>query len=103
MKLSAEEIVALYEAPVPTRLLSDGRRLWLYTMIFTWRLVIGRSAHDGSYEDCWCFDTEHAAVHAFIHWDPLDPATPEPKGWIKHPASGRRRTAEGEEIDADAN
>lgn len=82
---------AAKNAPVPTRSFPDGRKLWLYTMLYTWRLVIGRADDNLGYDDAWCYDDFLVALRQFENWDPLDPATPEPEGWIRHPRSGRRR------------
>ncbi|MEW6306768.1 MAG: hypothetical protein AB1705_25150 [Verrucomicrobiota bacterium] len=37
--------------------------------------------------DCWCYETLQDAVIALNRWD----LRGEPAGWIRHPASGRRR------------
>jgi hypothetical protein len=88
--ITAEDILRKREERVPTRLLADGRQLWLYPMIFTYRLVIGLVEADG-YDDFWCYETREAGMKAFDEWDPLDPTTPEPTGWLKHKCTGRFR------------
>jgi hypothetical protein len=96
MTITREEIERLRNLPVPTRLLDDGRQLWLYPMLLTHRLCIGLPGND-SYDDAWCFDNFTSGLCALIEWNPLDPSTPEPTGWIKHPASGRRSPNERKE------
>ena len=86
----AETTKAKREERVPERLLADGRKLWLYPMMYTYRLAIGQ-ADRNDFEDSWCYETREAGMKAFEEWDPLDPATTEPSGWVRHPASGRRR------------
>jgi hypothetical protein len=89
MKL-AEQIVEARSARTPTRLLGDGRQLWLYRMLFTWRLAIG-PANEFGYENFWCYEGTLPALRAFVEWDPLNPETPEPGGWTKHKPTGRIR------------
>jgi hypothetical protein len=40
-----------------------------------------------AHEDAWCYATCREAVAAAHTWD----GTGEPQGWVRHPASGRRR------------
>lgn len=96
MTITREFLESKRTQAVPTRLLSDGRQLWLYPMLFTERLAIGPAGGD-SYDDFWCYDDALAAYCAFLTWNPLDPATPEPEGWSKHKPSGRT----GKERDDD--
>jgi hypothetical protein len=88
--ITVEDVLRIYTMFTPTRLLADGRQLWLYPMIFTDRLAIGRAGADG-YDDFWCYENREAGMRAFLDWDPLDPRTPEPDGWIKHKRTGRFR------------
>lgn len=99
MTITREFIEARRTEQVPTRLLSDGRQLWLYPMLFTDRLAIGRAGAD-SYDDFWCYDDPAAAIRAYLNWDPLDPATPEPEGWSKHKPSGRIGKVRDDDHDA---
>lgn len=78
--------------------LGDGRGLWIYPMMFTFKLVIGEIGKD-TYEDGWCYRRESVedaiAVHYAMHaWNPE--TEPEPVGWIRHPTSGRRRFPDGD-------
>lgn len=100
--LTPEYIKQRAETRVPTRLVGDGRRIWLYPMLFTERLAIGPAGDEG-YDDYWCFDDYGTALQQFLIWDPKNPETPEPTGWIKHPKSGRRRMEEAGESYADAD
>jgi len=72
----------------PTRILPDGRKLWLYRMMFTYRLCLGRAGNDLWYEDAWCYETKEAGLKAMNDWT-LE--TLEPTGWHRHPNTGRRR------------
>lgn len=94
--MSADDLIDIYKTlrddPIPTRDVGDGRRLYLYPMMFTHRLAIGNINEEGLwYTDSWCFHERKDALHQLETWNPLDPATPEPSGWHRHPASGRRR------------
>jgi hypothetical protein len=102
MILTKEYIEERRNAHVPTRLLHDGRQLWLYPMLFTDRLAIGKVG-DPCYDDYWCFDDPIMAYSQFMTWDPTNPETPEPTGWIKHPRSGRTRKTNKGEHDADSD
>ncbi len=88
--ITIEDLLLLRAQRVPTRMLPDGRQLWLYPMLFTHRLAIGQ-AGASNYDDFWCYETREAGMRAFEEWAPLDPATPEPTGWIKHKRTGRFR------------
>jgi hypothetical protein len=69
-------------------------------MIFTYRLVIGRTGED-SYDDAWCYADLDSALETLLFWNPFDAATPEPSGWIKHPSSGRTQAPGKERRDED--
>jgi hypothetical protein len=69
------------------KLLSTGMWAWVTKMTFgKGRLVIG---HPGSQtlEDGWCYESLVDAVKELLRWD----GTGEPQGWMRHPATGRRR------------
>lgn len=76
------------EGAVYHRPLSDGRELVVYPMVFTARLCIGEQ-DSPFYDDAWCFASVADAVTAADAWNPT--AEPEPAGWTRHPATGRRR------------
>lgn len=72
-----------------------GRRDHGDREIFLVPLTFGRAAvaigrrGDLGYEDYWQYDDALVAAAAFLIWDPE--AEPEPRAWVRHPASGRRR------------
>jgi hypothetical protein len=72
------------------RRLENGKTVYLIAQMFNYRLAIGWTHEEETgYDDFYCYTNEFIAVMAFLHWtgegDPLD-------GWIRHGASGRRRT-----------
>lgn len=78
--------------------LGDGRGLWIYPMMYTFKLVIGKVGAD-TYEDGWCYKREYMTDFirvciAMNAWDPNK--EPEPIGWVRHPATGRRRFPDGD-------
>lgn len=80
---------------VAERLLPDGRRLAVLPLLFGQaRLGLGRvltptgELEDG-FDDVWDYPSLAAARRAMAAFDPAQ--TPEPDGWHRHPASGRRR------------
>ena len=76
------------------RELGDGRSLYVYSMLFTFRLCIGHTGDNG-YNDAYCYPTLGGAVEGFSTWDGEGDA---PDGWIRHIGTGRRRNLEtGEE------
>lgn len=82
------QIRAAQKVHVPTRTLENGKQLWLYTMMYTWRLAIGEQEAIG-YDDYWCYDRQDVALRQFVIWEPTK--TKEPEGWTKHKPSGRCR------------
>lgn len=73
------------------RRLADGREAFVRLQPFNARLVIV-TAPDSPImyrEDGWCYTDAGAAAIALAAWDPA--SEPEPSGWIRHPASARRR------------
>lgn len=75
----------------------DGRRYvavipFLYTHAVVWGLI---DDCQFVFTDRWCFHDSTAALIAATVWDG-EPGT-EPTGWHRHPRSGRRRDAEGNE------
>lgn len=76
------------EGYVAQRWLSDGVTLVAVApMTFgRGRLVIGDRY---GVDDAWCYETIALALAAFVTWDP--DLAEEPKGWIRHPTTGRRR------------
>jgi hypothetical protein len=73
--------------------IGDGRGIWIYPMLYTFKLVIGRIGWP-AYEDEWCYKDGRAALMAASQWNP--PIEKEPEGWVRHPPSGRRRFPNGD-------
>lgn len=68
------------------KLLSDERWAALSPMNFTTAILMGYVDDDYGYEDRWCYNSYEAAKKALDDWD----GTGEPRGWHRHPSSGRR-------------
>jgi hypothetical protein len=74
---------------------ADGTRVvHILPMIFNHRIIVSSLKTDGTVDeaagvlDAWCYpDMETARLAADV-WNPDRDA--EPRGWIKHPFSGRR-------------
>jgi hypothetical protein len=75
------------------RVVGDGRGIWVYPMMFTYKLVIGPVGKD-CYSDGWCYKDLNSATTAFSEWNPA--TEPEPQGWVRHPRTGRRRFPDGD-------
>lgn len=63
--------------------------------MLTHAIIIGRMGDRIGYEDRWCYHDFPAAWAAFDCWD----GTGEPKGWHRHPPSGRRVSEDPGEVD----
>lgn len=68
----------------------------IYPLAFTYAIITGKAGNVLSFEDRWCYQTYEAAKNALDAWD----GTGEPKGWHRHPASGRRVDENGREYIA---
>lgn len=75
------------------RELGDGRAVWVYRMMYTHKLVIGR-VDAPAFDNSWCYKDVASALEAFVMWNPFEQA--EPEGWVRHPHSGRRRFPDGD-------
>lgn len=73
--------------------LGDGRGVWVYQMIFTFKIVLGPIGLP-VYDDHWCYKDFASVVIGFTDWNPLEKA--EPDGWVRHPPTGRRRFPDGD-------
>lgn len=86
------EIVEV-ERPFPEyltngRTLPDGRVLDVVPLTFgRARLLLSADGATVFVDDCWCYDSPLRAVIEQVGWD----GDGEPTGWMRHPASGRRR------------
>ncbi len=67
--------------------LPDGSRAWVARFIYTSAILVAteQDAPYG-YTDRWCYETHADARRALEEWD----GTGEPKGWHRHPDTGRR-------------
>lgn len=78
------------------RRVDDRRYVAVLPFLFTHAVVWGYVADFRfGYSDRWCYETAAAAVAAGSVWG--GPDDDEPDGWHRHPASGRRRDADGNE------
>lgn len=68
--------------------LPDGRAIWAHDLMFHASLIIGPPGVP-LYDDRWCYPDLAAAVLAGQAW--MLHGGPEPDGWHRHPATGRRR------------
>lgn len=78
-----------YKDPQP---LSGNRYAAIMPMMFTHGIIVGKIGDIG-YDDRWCYHNYTSAKAALEAWD----GTGEPKGWHRHPRTGRRRSEDGEE------
>ena len=70
--------------------------LWagLHRFIYTCGIVVGQVSDHVGYDDRWCYHGPVEALAALAEWKSRNFAG-EPGGWHRHPASGRRRAADG--------
>ena len=85
VRASGDGFLARYRLP-------DGRELGVLPLAFGCaRLGIGPSGRE-TFDDIWDYQTPAAAIAALHAWASAGaPPGTEPAGWIRHPASGRRR------------
>lgn len=81
------------------KLLPDGRWAALMPLFYTHAIIVGAVGDTSGYQDRWCYDYLLAARAALAVWD----GTGEPKGWHRHPASGRRIARVEGEYDEHGN
>ncbi len=86
--MSPVAVVRKFWSPALFRELPDGRIVWIHRMLYTSALLIGPDTC-GGYEDRWCYPTLAEAEAVLHSWNPEIES--EPSGWVRHPASGRRR------------
>lgn len=70
---------------------ADGECAWLARMVFTCAILYGLEV--AGHRNRWCYHTAADARRALDEWD----GTGEPKGWHRHPATGRRVDDQGHE------
>jgi hypothetical protein len=69
-----------------TRTLPDGRVIAV-ERLFGRQALLALKAQWLYVQDAWIYASLEAAIAAAETWD----ATEEPRGWVRHPKSGRRR------------
>jgi hypothetical protein len=75
------------------RPIGNGRWVAISPLMFTHAIIIGAMGDRLGYADRWCYSDYRSALAALDAWD----GTGEPKGWHRHPGSGRRVDARGAE------
>jgi hypothetical protein len=73
--------------------LGDGRGIWIYPMLYTFKIAIGPVGVPW-FDNGWCYKDLECVVAAFALWEPS--TEPEPLGWVRHPSTGRRRFPDGD-------
>lgn len=74
-------------------ILPTGKWAAIQPLAYTWAIITGTVGNLWEIDDRWCYHNHSAALAALAAWD----GTGEPKGWHRHPASGRRvAESEGE-------
>jgi hypothetical protein len=66
---------------------------------FTTAIIVGTIGNHAGYEDRWCYAHEADAVEALLTWAGTGKVEGEPKGWHRHPGSGRRRPDGDEKLE----
>lgn len=66
--------------------IGGGRYAAIYRKAFTVAIIVGRIGDTMSHDDNWCYRDYPSAKLALDAWD----GNGDPKGWHRHPASGRR-------------
>jgi hypothetical protein len=79
-----------YKDPRP---LPGGRFAAILPLMYTNAIVVGRMGDDIGYDNRWCYRSYESAKAALDAWN----GEGEPEGWHRHPPTGRRRNAKGEE------
>ena len=69
------------------RLINQETYIAIIKFMFTAAIIRGRVGNHGDYDDRWCYHNVEAARSAIAQWDGIG----EPKGWHRHPMTGRRR------------
>ena len=67
--------------------LGDGVYAAVKRLMYHWTMIVGLEGDHFSYTDRWCYATEEMAIKAMSEWDGIG----DPKGWHRHPNTGRRR------------
>ena len=83
--------------------LPDGRLIHILPMIFNHRVAVSlveltrpdKVDQAAGVLDAWCYDDLPQALAACLAWDPM--TEKEPRGWKKHPFTGRRHDGQDPE------
>lgn len=75
------------------RLFDLERYAAVLDLMFTAAIIVGRVGDMTGYDNRWCYHSHEDAKKALEEWNGID----EPKGWHRHPATGRRRNENGHE------
>ncbi len=86
MKTSIEELPDHLKCYYNVKILSDGRFVGIYHLLYTHAIIRGQINDIFGYDDRWCYEPGKANA-ALEAWD----GEGEPEGWHRHPTSGRRR------------
>lgn len=92
LNLESAEFVAWLRAPynggaTMVKLLPGGWYGAVRPLLFHWTLIKGQVGDRASYDDRWCYATQHLAEAALVAWS----GEGDPDGWHRHPSTGRRR------------
>lgn len=82
-----------YHSP---REIGDNKYACLAPFIYTHAIIKGDMGDLFSYSDRWCYHSFYDAITALDNWQKSG-YIDEPKGWHRHPASGRRIDEDGNE------
>lgn len=69
--------------------MTDTHFIDVMPLIFTAAVITTPKRNLNVIDDRWCYHSIAAALAAAEAWDPEK--DPEPSGWHRHPATGRRR------------
>lgn len=67
--------------------IGDGLCVSSHRLLFHWTVRVSEIGNRDTYLDRWCFANQELAEAAVREWV----YGIEPKGWHRHPATGRRR------------
>jgi len=74
-----------------------GKWVGLMRLMYTTAIVRGRWGVLHSHDERWCYHRPERALVALLAWD----GAGDPKGWHRHPSSGRRVSESPDEIDGE--
>lgn len=80
---------------VEIKQVGENRYVAILRFLYTYAIVTGSLNDRFSYNDRWCYHNLGDCKKAYNSWDGADGT--EPKGWHRHPATGRRVDEHGNE------